>query len=446
MGRARKYLIFEDVRENLVLRPVFDACVNMVMDGSARISKTREEPGYPQYPCFRFEGAEVLVGDVLRYFLFELAVAGFNCERAIDFSERLRKLTGFSHEFRFTLEQWVNRCLRDPYFYDKNDGKDRLRQEWALKPDEAHDFIPEGFYRFACYIAVCLMKYGPSYASSAANEIFGFVTALGSDLPKKMKRHGSGDLPRDVTEYKDAEVSCYANDAFATVKIALKAESEENYAKVLGFLCRLLEHDFPRSYAIAFRSPEKNFLPVGGLPKKGVHQLFANAARYPALYGEIENYARLAMREYEWYNDLEGENCAMPGTFAVFALGLCDIMFAPLLCDYLELCDEEHSGIQGKFIPVYIEKFGFTADTLSVFITAADSMQELPHHKAYAAAAADGEILRSLLAAKKDCGKNKWQAVLYALWGDDAIRAKGAKTVKAAAPALKPLYEKIFGD
>jgi hypothetical protein len=152
------------------------------------------------------------------------------------------------------------------------------------------------------------------------------------------------------------------------------------------------------------------------------------------------------MREYEWYNDLEGENCAMPGTFAVFALGLGDILFAPLLCDYLELCDDEHSMIQGKFIPAYIEKFGFTADTLKVFIAAADSMQELPHHKAYAAAVADDESLRSLLAAKKDCGKNTWQTVLYALWGDDAIRAKGAKTVKAATPELKPLYEDIFGN
>ena len=36
----------------------------------------------------------------------------------------------------------------------------------------------------------------------------------------------------------------------------------------------------------------------------------------------MERYARLAMREFEWYNNLSDESCAMPGTFAVFALGL----------------------------------------------------------------------------------------------------------------------------
>jgi hypothetical protein len=36
----------------------------------------------------------------------------------------------------------------------------------------------------------------------------------------------------------------------------------------------------------------------------------------------MENYARLAMQEDEWYNNLSDESCAMPGTFAVFALGL----------------------------------------------------------------------------------------------------------------------------
>ena len=32
----------------------------------------------------------------------------------------------------------------------------------------------------------------------------------------------------------------------------------------------------------------------------------------------------------------------MPGTFAVFALGLYDEKYHPLVCDYLSICDGEH--------------------------------------------------------------------------------------------------------
>ncbi|WP_143137590.1 DUF6138 family protein [Burkholderia ubonensis] len=73
----------------------------------------------------------------------------------------------------------------------------------------------------------------------------------------------------------------------------------------------------------AFRSPAKHCLPVKGLPKKGVHQLFANATGYPELRPFIAQYARLAMREHEWYTDIDEADPAMPGTFAVFDGGGC---------------------------------------------------------------------------------------------------------------------------
>lgn len=46
------------------------------------------------------------------------------------------------------------------------------------------------------------------------------------------------------------------------------------------------------------------------------------AVRYPSLHPAMERHVRLAMREYEWYNNLSDEFYAMPGPFAVFALGL----------------------------------------------------------------------------------------------------------------------------
>jgi hypothetical protein len=314
----------------------------------------------------------------------------------------------------------------------------------VLNPSDTRDFLPLNFFYLACYIAICHMKYGASYDAVTANEIFDIVTALGCDRPKELKKNGTGMIPQDVAEYKNENVSCKANDAFGTIKIILKSESEEAYAAILSFLCRLLESDFPRSYAIDFRSPNKNFLPVRGLPKKGVHQLFADASRYPSLYSDMARYARLAMKQYEWYTNLQNEHCAMPGTFAVFALGLADVHFAPLLRDYLDLCDDEHSGLQGKFLPVFIEKFGFTDETIKVFLAGADSMQGLPSNKIYAEAIANEKSLKLLADARRDCDEHIWRAALYALWGKDAVYENGRQTIRRASATLKPLYERIF--
>jgi hypothetical protein len=308
------------------------------------------------------------------------------------------------------------------------------------------------------------MKYGASYEALTAKHIFGLVTALGSDLPARLKKQGSGTLPREVTEYKNAALSCQANDAFATVKITLKAEGEENYAKILDFLCRLLEAEFPRSYALDFRSPAKNFLPIKGLPKKGVNSLFANALSYPALWPKIEKYARLAIRQYEWYTNLEDENSAMPGTFAVFALGLAEAGYTPLILHYLGNCDDEHSGIQEKFLAAYIEKFGFTPDTVRVFIWGANSLQELKPHKIFRQKADSLAALTALAEARERLAdiisddaaaagqtpaaalSSLWSAVVYAIWGLSGREAAAgaAKLIKAASADRKPFYERIF--
>ena len=58
--------------------------------------------------------------------------------------------------------------------------------------------------------------------------------------------------------------------------------TEECCHEVLNYLCELLEQDdFPRSYAVEFKGPEKKYLPITGLPQKGVNQLFACARAIP---------------------------------------------------------------------------------------------------------------------------------------------------------------------
>jgi len=443
MANERNYLIFEDVQKDRSLKSYFETCVSAVFDGTARIIKAKPRPGYTQPDCIKGNGKDVLLDAILPYYLWELAIAGFDYKKARDFAERMRKLAGFSYSVRYPLEQWVYSCLRNPYFHNVAE-KDSFTEEWVLNPDEAHDFIPEDFFKFACYVAILHLKYGASYESVTANEIFRLVTELGSDLPAKMKKNGSGDMPKELLEYKDDNLSCKANDAFATIKITMKEESETHYEKALDFLCALLKVDFPCSYSIDFRSPEKNVLPIKGLTKRGVHHFFANAARYPGLYNKVEKYARLAMKEDEWYNNCEDENCAMPGTFAVFALGITSEVYAPLVIDYLDLCDDEHSMIQEKFIVAYIGKYGFTESSVRVFLAGVESMRELPTNKVYAEAVNNEEILHYLLNAKKNVDEYVWQGAIYAIWGKDAVYNKGDKIIKKADPTLRPLYEKVL--
>ena len=99
---------------------------------------------------------------------------------------------------------------------------------------------------------------------------------------------------------------------------------------------------------------------------------------YPNLYDRIEKYARLAMKEFEWYNNLKDEFCAMPGTFAVFGLGLIDEKYHQLARDYLSICDGEHQSLQGNFVLAYIEKYGFTAKGLELHRLCEENIQHLP--------------------------------------------------------------------
>jgi len=371
-SKLREYL-----REELTKKPdrksLYDACVNDLLNDRADIVN--------KYPI-HFKGSKLAPNYVLTYFLWELDKSGFNFEKARTFSEKMRNLLPpggeLSYNFLSPLKSWVDFNIRIPFFYATQDKNNAFMLYWHLKEGEPQHPIPEDKLKFACYTAICHKKYGASDESLVTEDIFDWLATLGSDLPAKMKKHGSGDMSKELLEYKNTTLSCKANDAFATIKFTLKEENEDSYAKVLDFLIQLLETNFPRSYAIDFRSPDKNYLPIKKLPKKGVNHLFANVVQYPGLHDKIEQYARLAMNEFEWYNNLEGEHCAMPGTFAVFALGLFDESYHPLVTDYIKICDGEHQGIQGEFVLAYIERYGFTKKGIELYSLCEQNIQELP--------------------------------------------------------------------
>lgn len=219
----------------------------------------------------------------------------------------------------------------------------------------------------------------------------------------------------------------------------------------------------------------RRYLPVTGLPKKGINQLCACAVQYPSLHPLLERYARLAMRQYEQYTNLSDELCALPGSFAVFALGMLGQEWRQLVWDYLDLCDDEHSSLQEKFLRKYVKQFGFTADTIPIFVRGVLSMQDMKYSKDYAAWMANAESLDALLEAKarlseivpsgfssdeddedeeetpaqeaeaspEEVLQYAWETVCYTIWGKASAKG-GLKVVEAAPEELKEMYRQVF--
>ncbi|WP_433674185.1 DUF6138 family protein [Microbacterium gorillae] len=456
---ARDWLILEDAQRDAGVSALFDRIVAQVDAGE--LTPRDVDTTYPR--GFVADGRKILGSALMDYGLRRRVASEFDAAEARDFTERMRGLLGWD-EISYTLRLWAESRLRDPYFVNESSEWD---QNWVLRTDADPTLVPAEFLVFACYIAIGELKYGPSYAHVSANRIFDWVTSLGSDLPARLRKSGTGELPKELAEFRGDGVSAKANDALAVVRIVVREESERAYAQALDYLTRLLAtSDFPSTYAIEFRGPTKAYLPIPGLPKKGVHQLFASAVAYPALHPLLEQYARAAMQEYSWYQNLDDVNCAMPGTFAVFALAFAGAQHAPLVLDYLALVDGEHQSMHGPFIEAYIDAQGFTPEALAYLIAVAGNIQHLRHRKIYPALIADRVSLETLLhlrATREGTAPSSilalranligdtrddpgFRAARYAIWGARAEQERGKRVIASAPEELRALYEEIFTD
>ena len=448
----RYYLIHKPDTDPEVLRHA-DQCIQDVLDGTAK----ENHSGYPVVVRNQ-SGTPFLPSQLLERYLSKLPLKGFPYEEAVTFCDALRRLVGW-REIGHTLGKYIKHQVQERFF-EIGENEDYfspfpLCTAWPeLRPED----VDENLLRFTCYVAVCYTVYGASDNTIITEHYLDLVSQLRPDMVKQLKTVGSGKLPKDIQRRKTEHFTASANDAFAIIRITARDSTEECYAEILDYLCAVLsQEEFPRSYSVEFRGKEKLYLPIPGLPKKGVNQLFACAVQYPSLHPAMERYARLAMREFEWYQNLADEACAMPGTFAVFALGLEGERWAPLVTEYLDLCDDEHSSLQGKFLHALIRKFGFQPWTLGVLVRGALSMQWLEPAKEFRSLIANGESLDALLAVKRRFSayllpeENKdpkfraiaWQSLLWAIWGKNSENG-GSKVIKTAPKELKEKYQQVF--
>ena len=403
----RYYLIHKPDTSPEVLAEA-DLCILDVLSSTAR-------ENHSAYPTVvrNHNGTPFLPSQLLDRYLSKLPLKGFPYEEAVIFCDALRRLVGWE-EIRYTLEKYIEKQVQERYFLvgERDDGFTVFPPCTVLPELRAED-MDEGLLRFACYVAICHTVYGQSFESLTTEHILGLVSQIRPDMVKELKTNGSGKLPPNIQKRKTKHLTASANDAFATIRITARDCGEGACDEALSYLIEILEQpEFPRSYSIEFRGPEKIYLPIPGLPKKGVHQLFACAVRYPRLHVRMENYARLAMQEDEWYNNLSDESCAMPGTFAVFALGLEGPKWWRLVCDYLDRCDDEHSSLQEKFIHAFFKKYGFTAQSLPVLVHGVQSMQNLKPAKEFRTLIANEESLDALLEIK---GHLEYYLAVFAL-------------------------------
>ncbi|WP_458460258.1 DUF6138 family protein, partial [Paenibacillus sp.] len=218
------------------------------------------------------------------------------------------------------------------------------------------------------YAAVMILRYEPSYSKPRGLKFLELAKELGSSRASRMMTEGSGTYAKDDIHVKTEEVECKANDVFALMTIHIRKEEPGAYQQALTFITHLLKQGFPKSYKIKLKSAVKQYLPIKGLAKSDTHRFFANALEYPELHPLLEEYAREAIQEFEFYEDTEGEKNCMPGSYATFGLGLVNERYFPMVEYYMDKVDDEHQLVQDKFIAAFAETHGVTASSIPVLV------------------------------------------------------------------------------
>ena len=283
-------------------------------------------------------------------------------------------------EYRFGLHYHTNEWKETvfmPLYYNVK-GED-WSKEYTLKKDLEVKNIDQAKLNLFIQQALWRIKY-KEYSWDvrfACEDLERAAKELGSEKAAMYLKKGTGNLPENIIHYKDNDIECDANDVLATINVKIKQESAAAYDKALDFIIALLKTDFPRSYQIKFSSKApKQFLDIKGIAKSPTHRFFAQALQYEELHSKIAAYAEAAMREFEWYNDVEeGEKSCMPGSYAVFGLGLISEEYFPLVSKYFELLDDEHQMVHKYFISALIDRYGVNEKSLPLICQGITSAQ-----------------------------------------------------------------------
>ena len=313
--------------------------------------------------------------------LFDFELTGYSEDKVVEILNK--GITLIDPKWKKTLKeyQW---CL----LYHTREWKEKVFMKLYYKGEDDDYSLKKGItpekvdaHKLNLFVAQALwhIKY-KEYSwdvEDACEDLERAAKELGSKKAAMYLKEGTGILPNELIHYKDSEVECDANDVFAEISVKIKQESATAYEKALDFIIALLKSDFPASYYIKFSSKApKQFLDIKGIAKSPTHRFFAQALQYEELRPKLVAYAEVAMKEFQWYNDVEeGEKSCMPGSYAVFGLGLIGEEYFPLVSQYFSLLDDEHQMVHKYFVSVLIDRYGVNEKSLPLICQGITSAQ-----------------------------------------------------------------------
>ena len=313
--------------------------------------------------------------------LFDFELTGYSEDKVVEILNK--GITLIDPKWKKTLKeyQW---CL----LYHTREWKEKVFMKLYYKGEDDDYSLKKGItpekvdaHKLNLFVAQALwhIKY-KEYSwdvEDACEDLERAAKELGSKKAAMYLKEGTGILPNELIHYKDSEVECDANDVFAEISVKIKQESATAYDKALDFIIALLKADFPASYYIKFSSKApKQFLDIKGIAKSPTHRFFAQALQYEELRPKLVSYAEVAMKEFQWYNDVEeGEKSCMPGSYAVFGLGLIGEEYFPLVSQYFSLLDDEHQMIHKYFVSALIDRYGVNEKSLPLICQGITSAQ-----------------------------------------------------------------------
>ena len=317
--------------------------------------------------------------------LFDFELNGYSENKVIEILEK-----GFSlidpkwkktmEEYRFGLHYHTNEwkeAVFMPLYYNVK-GED-WSKEYTLKKDLEVKNVDQAKLNLFVQQALWNIKH-QRYSWDvrfACEDLERAAKELGSEKAAMYLKKGTGNLPENIIHYKDDDIECDANDVFATINVKIKQESAAAYDKALDFIIALLKTNFPKSYQIKLSSKApKQFLNIKGIAKSSTHRFFAQALQYEELHPKLVAYAEAAMKESQYYTDAEDEEkSCMPGSYAVFGLGLIGEEYFPLVSKYFELLDDEHQMVHKYFVSALIDRYGVNEKSLPIICQGITSAQ-----------------------------------------------------------------------
>ena len=313
--------------------------------------------------------------------LFDFELTGYSEDKVVEILNK--GITLVDPKWKKTLKeyQW---CL----LYHTREWKEKVFMKLYYKGEDDDYSLKKGItpekvdaHKLNLFVAQALwhIKY-KEYSwdvEDACEDLERAAKELASKKAAMYLKEGTGILPNELIHYKDSDIECDANDVFAEISVKIKQESATAYDKALDFIIALLNADFPASYYIKFSSKApKQFLDIKGIAKSPTHRFFAQALQYEELRPKLVAYAEVAMKEFQWYNDVEeGEKSCMPGSYAVFGLGLIGEEYFPLVSQYFSLLDDEHQMIHKYFVSALIDRYGVNEKSLPLICQGITSAQ-----------------------------------------------------------------------